>query len=342
MARRFGVKSIGGQINLLIAFVIVCQVCVIGHQLFEYRNVIWAERQHELTDLVKNALSIVDSEYAASQSGQRSVEAAQADAKHALAAMRYGDGDYFWINDMQPRMIMHPLKPEMNGRDLSDYKDPTGKKLFVEMAQVALTSGSGFVSYEWPKPGKAAPQPKLSYVAEFKPWGWVIGTGVYVDDLNELFFTQLKTEGALILAVIAACAAVSFAMGRRLARPIVSMSVAMEQLAEGRLDVSIGEEARTRELGSMARALAVFKQNALERARLEAETAASRASLRGRARTRGSRARQEPPMSKRKWCAVSAKGCNISPRATCWRNSAMASRRATRKSATTSTRPSTR
>ena len=192
--------------------------------------------------------------------------------------MRYGDGDYFWINDMQPRMIMHPLKPEMNGRDLSDYKDPSGKKLFVEMAQVALASGSGFVSYSWPKPGKDAPQPKLSYVAEFKPWGWVIGTGVYVDDLNALFFAQLKTEGVLFLAVIAACAAVSFAMGRRLARPIVSMSVAMEQLAEGHLDVSIGEDARTRELGSMARALAVFKQNALERARLEAETAASRAS----------------------------------------------------------------
>ena len=277
IVNRFGVKSTGGQINLLIAFVIVCQVCVICHQLIEYRNVIWAGRQHELTDLVKDALSIVDSKYAASQSGHLSVEAAQADAQHALAAMRHGDGDYFWINDIQPRMIMHPLKPEMNGRDLSDYKDPTGKKIFVEMAQVAQASGSGFVSYAWPKPGKDAPQPKLSYVEEFKPWGWVIGTGVYVDDLNELFFAQLKAEGLLFLAVIAACTAMSFAMGRRLARPIVSMSAAMEQLADGHLDASIGENARTLELGRMARALAVFKQNAVERARLEAETAANRA-----------------------------------------------------------------
>ena len=179
---------------------------------------------------------------------------------------------------MQPRMVMHPLKPEMNGRDLSNYKDPTGKKLFAEMVQVAQASGSGFVSYEWPKPGKAAPQPKLSYVAAFQPWGWVIGTGVYVQDLSELFLTQLETEGALTLAVIAVCAAVSFVMGRRLARPIESMGAAMEQLAAGRLDVAIGEDARTRELGRMARALAVFKQNALDRARLEAEAAASRAS----------------------------------------------------------------
>ena len=192
--------------------------------------------------------------------------------------MRHGEGDYFWINDMQQRMVMHPIKPEMNGRDLSDYKDPTGKRIFVEMTQVAQASGAGFVSYEWPKPGKDASQPKLSYVAAFQPWGWVIGTGVYVDDLDELFFSQLKTEGALTLAVIVVCAAVSFAMGRKLARPIVSMSGAMEKLAEGDLDVAIDESGRTRELGRMARALAVFKQNALERKRLEADAAASRAS----------------------------------------------------------------
>jgi methyl-accepting chemotaxis protein len=292
MAKRFGVKSIGGQINLLIAFAILCQVCVIGHQLIEYRKVIWSERQYELTNLVKSALSVVEADYAASQSGQLSLEAAQASAQKTLAAMRHGDGDYFWINDLQPRMIMHPLKPEMNGQDLSDYKDPAGKRMFVEMAQVAKDSGSGFVSYEWAKPGKEAPQPKLSYVTEFKPWGWVIGTGVYVDDLNELFLAQLKTEGALTLAVIVACAAVSFAMGRRLARPIVSMSEAMERLAEGRLDVSTDENARTRELGRMARALAVFKQNALDRKRLEAETAASRAAAEAeRERTAAERAK---------------------------------------------------
>ena len=277
VAGRLVPKSIGGRINLLIAFAIICQISVMGHQLSGYRSEIWNQRQHELTSLVKSAETIVEAEYAASQSGQLSAEAAKANAQKTLAAMRHGDGDYFWISDMQARMVMHPLKPEMNGRDLSDYKDPTGKAMFVDMTRVAQTSGSGFVNYEWSKPGKDAPQPKLSYVAEFKPWGWVIGTGVYVDDLDELFLAELKTEGALVLAVIAACAAVSFAIGRKLARPIVSMSAAMEQLAEGRLDAAIVENSRMRELGRMAKALAVFKQNALERIRLEAETAATRA-----------------------------------------------------------------
>jgi len=277
-ARRLGARSIGGRINLLIAFAIVCQVGVVGYQLVKYRDVVWDQRRYELTNLVASALSIVDSEYAASQSGRLSVESAQADALQKLAAMRYGNGDYFWINDLQSRMVMHPIKPELNGRDLSDFKDPTGKRLFVEMTDVARASGAGFVSYQWPKPGAAAPQPKLSYVAAFKPWGWLIGTGVYVDDLDALFLNQLKTQGALLLAVIAFCAAVSFAMGGRLARPIVAMSAAMERLAEGELDVAIEVDARARELDRMARAVQVFKRNAIEQRRLEAEAAANRAS----------------------------------------------------------------
>jgi methyl-accepting chemotaxis protein len=108
---------------------------------------------------------------------------AQRLAKAAVAQLRYGNGDYFWINDMTPAMVMHPIKPEMNGKDLSDYKDPNGLLLFKAMVDVARTHGGGVVAYQWPKPGSAAPQDKLSYVKAFAPWGWVIGSGVYVDNV---------------------------------------------------------------------------------------------------------------------------------------------------------------
>jgi len=275
---QFAPKSIVGQVALLIALAIACLIGVATYQLVGYRDGLWADRRHELTTLVESASSIVSAEYAAAQSGQESVEAAQANAEKQLARLRYGAGDYVWINDMQPRMVMHPIKPEMNGQDLSDYKDPNGKKLFVEMVDAARQSGSGFVGYDWPKPGKDKPQPKLSYVAQFKPWGWVIGTGVYVDDLDEVFFSRLKTEGLLVFLVIAFCAAASVAMGRKLARPIVSMSAVMERLAAGELDLATGEgTTRVRELERMSRALAVFRQNALDRTRLESEAAATRA-----------------------------------------------------------------
>ena len=75
---------------------------------------------------------------------------------------------------MHPRMVMHPIKPEMNGSDLSNYKDPAGTLLFVEFVNVVRKDGSGFVPYQWPKPGFDKPQPKLSYVVGFAPWNWVI------------------------------------------------------------------------------------------------------------------------------------------------------------------------
>jgi len=275
---RFAPRSVVGRVAVLNALAIACLIGVSSYELIGYRNEIWADRRHELTTLVEAASSTVNSEYSAAQAGKESVETAQANAETQLARLRYGAGDYFWINDMRPRMVMHPIKPEMSGQDLSDYKDPNGKKLFVEMVDAARQSGSGFVGYEWPKPGKDKPQPKLSYVAEFKPWGWVIGTGVYVDDLNEVFFARLKTEGALVFLVIAFFAVASVAMGRKLARPIVSVSAVMERLAEGDLNVSPGDGTTgARELDRMSRALEVFRQNALDRARLESEAATTRA-----------------------------------------------------------------
>jgi signal transduction histidine kinase len=97
--------------------------------------------------------------------------------------LRYGPSgkDYFWIHDLSPRMVIHPYRPELNGKDLSTYKDPNGKKLFVQMVEVCKEKGSGFVDYHWQwkdEPGKV--EPKISYVKLFKPWGWIIGTGIYI------------------------------------------------------------------------------------------------------------------------------------------------------------------
>lgn len=109
------------------------------------------------------------------------------EARRAIGALRYGrDGkDYFWINDETPKMIMHPLKPELNGQDLSGFSDPNGKKLFVEMARVCREQKEGLVEYMWPKPGHNNPVAKTSFVKLFDPWGWIVGTGVYLDDIDE-------------------------------------------------------------------------------------------------------------------------------------------------------------
>ncbi len=111
----------------------------------------------------------------------------QTEALKTIAKMRYGkNGDnYFWINDTEPKMIMHPIKPSLNNTNIANLKDPNGKQLFVEMVEVAKAKGSGYINYQWAKPGFEKPQNKISYVAYFKEWNWIVGTGVYVDDIEK-------------------------------------------------------------------------------------------------------------------------------------------------------------
>jgi methyl-accepting chemotaxis protein len=225
------------------------------------------ELQH-LTDL---ALGIVKEEHAAAQKGDIAVADAQKRALARIAALRYGSNDYFWVNDMQPRMVMHPIKPEMNGNDISTYKDPNGKTLFVDMVSVVKKDGSGFVPYEWPKPGFDRPQPKLSYVVGFAPWDWVIGTGVYIDDLNAQAW--VSTQRSLIAAglIVLLTLAVSMVVARGITGPLQRMTGAMNDLAGGKLDVDVPGIGRRDEIGEMAKAVEVFKRNAVERQALEAE-----------------------------------------------------------------------
>jgi methyl-accepting chemotaxis protein len=229
------------------------------------------QKQIELKHLAELALGIVKEEHAASQKGDVAVADAQKRAMTRVAALRYGNNDYFWINDMQPRMVMHPMKPELNGSDLSANKDPNGKALFVDFVNVVRKDGAGFVPYEWPKPGFERPQPKLSYVVGFAPGNWVIGTGVYIDDLDAQ--TWASTQRSLIAAglVLLLALAVSMFVARGITTPLQRMTGAMKDLAGGKLDVEVPGIGRRDEVGEMADAVEVFKNNASARQGLEAE-----------------------------------------------------------------------
>ncbi len=104
--------------------------------------------------------------------------------RNAVKATRYGENGYFWMNDTDARIVMHPIKPQLDGKDLSNFKDKGGKKIFTEFARVAKSQGEGFVDYLWPKPGYDKPQEKVSFVKLFEPFDWVVGTGAYVDDVT--------------------------------------------------------------------------------------------------------------------------------------------------------------
>ncbi|ABD86815.1 cache domain-containing protein [Rhodopseudomonas palustris] len=229
------------------------------------------QKQVELQRLTELAVAIVKDEYATAQSGEISVAEAQKRAQARVATMRYGNNDYFFVTDMQGRMLMHPVTAGLVGTDMSHTKDPNGRRFIAEMVDAVKQKGSGFVDYSWAKPGSNKPQPKLSYAAGFAPWGWVITTGVYIDDLDAQ--TWASTQRSLIAAtvILLITLAVSVFMAGRITKPLHRMTDAMKALAGGRLDVAIPGVGRNDEIGEMAEAVAVFKTNAVERQRLEAE-----------------------------------------------------------------------
>ena len=162
-------------------------------------------RMSSTRQLVDVARGIVNSAQAEEAAGSMTREQAQALAIRQIQKLRYDEKEYFWINDMQPRMVMHPIKPDLNGKELGEMKDPNGLALFSAMVAVVRKDGKGFVAYQWPKPGSDKPVDKISFVQGFEPWGWVIGSGVYTDDLRSATLTRLAwASGVFAVALLIA------------------------------------------------------------------------------------------------------------------------------------------
>ena len=170
--------------------------------------------------------------------GSLSREAAQHQALSVVSTLRYDHDDYFWINDLRPYMVMHPTNPKLDGKDLSAIKDPDGFALFNEMATLAKTKGAGMVDYRWPKPGSDAPVQKTSYVQLFEPWGWVIGSGVYIDDMQAEFWGQVWRACWVGLGIALIMAALVTLIARSIVRPLQEAVQAMANIASGESDLT--------------------------------------------------------------------------------------------------------
>jgi PAS domain S-box-containing protein len=141
-----------------------------------------------IAELTNTAWSLLEEYHEESAKGVLSTDSAKTFAAERVGKIRYGrEGkDYFWIIDQHPYMIMHPYRRDLIGKDLNAYQDPEGKLLFVEATRTVDQAGSGFIYYLWQwKDDSTRVVPKLSYVRAFEPWGWIVGTGIYLDDVHD-------------------------------------------------------------------------------------------------------------------------------------------------------------
>ena len=223
----------------LLGIVIIAAFAAVFTWLYpQFKQKLYDGKFLKTRHVVEASWGVLDYYAKQAQTGILSKEEAQKQALLVVKNLRYDKDDYFWINDLQPRMIMHPLKPELDGKDLSDNKDPNGKRLFVSFVEKVKAEGAGFVDYFWPKPGQSKPVPKISYVKGFPEWGWIIGSGIYIDDVeaevSKVFYLILAaalliTVGGLLLA---------YFMSRSISRPIHHIIQELNQGAEQVASVS--------------------------------------------------------------------------------------------------------
>ncbi|WP_068639630.1 methyl-accepting chemotaxis protein [Thauera butanivorans] len=198
------------RLMLVLAIALVGLVVLVLDALYEERAALEAGYQRSVKGAVELAHGIVVHFHGLEQSQAMSRDQAQRAAKAALKELRYEGNEYFWVNDSATVVVIHPIRPEMEGKSMSEQRDAAGKYMFREFVRVATESGEGAVDYLWPRPGSDVPQPKVSYVKMFKPWDWIVGTGVYVDDIDDAFNAAMLRIGSIAAAVLALLVVVSW------------------------------------------------------------------------------------------------------------------------------------
>jgi methyl-accepting chemotaxis protein len=208
------------------------------------QKAVYREKQALVETALGPVFGYLESIHAQEQAGQITREEAQKRALRRIKAMRYGkDNDnYFWINDFTPKMIMHPYRPDLDGKEVGEVTDPHGKHLFLDFVRLCREKGHGFVEYIWQyKDDKKRLEPKISYVKAFTPWGWIVGTGIYLNDLQEQI-AVLRTRMALIMlpVLLITFALVYFFLERQVVRRLRGVYQTFRQMVkDGNLNLRV-------------------------------------------------------------------------------------------------------
>ncbi|WJN57236.1 Methyl-accepting chemotaxis sensor/transducer protein [Pseudomonas sp. SO81] len=228
---------ISRRLWLILLSSIVMLLVLAGLMLQQIHVDLYKAKALKTRHVVESAMGVLK-HFQGLESGGLAREEAQKQAMEVIRGLRYDQDDYFWINDMTPVMVMHPTNPKLEGQNLSGLKDPDGKFLFNEMVALAKKSGSGQVDYRWPKPGSDEPVPKISYVELFQPWGWILGSGIYVDDVQTEFREQALRAVGILVVIALLLAALVILIARSIARPLDEAVSAMANIASGEADLT--------------------------------------------------------------------------------------------------------
>ncbi len=213
--------------------------------VYEQYEQSFTQRQAQVRHAVETASGVLAWAEQQEANGTWSRAEAQAMASAAIAKMRYGHGEYFWINDLEGTTVMHPIRPELQGQGGDAVRDANGVLVMMEAARIGRsTSGQGFFNYVWAKPGETEPVGKISYVQKFAPWGWVVASGLYVDDLHSDFLANVAKVALGLGLMLLLMGWIAYAISTSIVRGVQRAVQVIDVMANGDLSRPIHVKGR--------------------------------------------------------------------------------------------------
>ncbi len=233
-----------------------------------YNSALTMREQH-LSDVVDTAISTLADIERQVKAGDLAQDQAQILGQEAMMKMRYGENGYFFVLNTENVMIAHPTKPEMIGTNQSDIMDTHGTYIFRDMIEIVANKGGGALTYFFDKPDGSGDDEKISYVREFQPWGWIVGTGSYLSDINADLASMRTVGHGVLAAALIALGIISTLLVRSVTRPLDALKARMSAMSQGDTHNEVPMTNNKSEIGEMARVLEIFRVALVERSELE-------------------------------------------------------------------------
>ena len=259
---KFFTGSIARRVSSLLILFVVGLVGLVAYQLSDSRSTLIELKKTEIKSVIEAAVGMLGYYDAKVQAGEMTLAQAQAEAKGALHAMQYSGEDYVFAVTHDYVMIVN-ANPAVVDTNMRDRTDSRGKRFIEEYTDGARTQGSIFTTFGFSQNDETEIE-KLTYVQDFKPWGWAVGTGVLQTDIEAIFWERTMVSTGIAVAVIAALGLIGWLIGRSLTMPINALNRQMVELANGQYDITVEGTGRVDEIGTMARSVEVFRESGIK------------------------------------------------------------------------------
>ena len=256
-------RSLGQRFAGLLALVLIALLGITALAIQEIRAGLTLERTEQSRRIVETAISLIQAGAEAARQGQLSEADAQRNVLAQLQALRYDGDNYVWVQTAEPRVVLHPTQPKLNGSHVGDLADPNGIHLFRRFAELAQATRGGMLEYSWPRPGASAPTAKIGYVAPAQAWGWIVGTGTWIDDIDAAALTRTRPLMIGAGLIVFALALTFIVITHQLRRGLDGAKDVLNGLTRGHWHVTVPNLGRN-EIGELLACIGVMRNNVHE------------------------------------------------------------------------------